>query len=62
MSKRRFGNLLRRKFSSVATVFSSKGSRVLKDLGEIKEDEFVKSQLRDILRFGGNFVAMKMGN
>lgn len=62
MSKRRFGNLLRRKFSSWGNLFPVNGKNSIPETSQVKADEFIKSQLRDIFRFGGDLVVMKMEN
>lgn len=56
MSKRRFENLLKRKFSSVGKLFSVRGFE------ELEGDEFVKNQFRVLSRLGGDLIVMQMGN
>ncbi len=53
MSKRRFGNLLKRKF-----LLSLKKIDFLKSK---KQDEWGKSQLLGFSRFGGEIVVMSLG-
>ncbi len=63
MSKRRFGNLLKRRLSLLRKIFSSKDMRPLGTaMKERGENEFIKSQLRDISRFGSDLIVMRMGN
>jgi len=59
MSKRRFNNLLKRRLFSFGKLFSSKDIKVVR---EMTENEFIKNQLRDISRLGGNLIVMRMGN
>jgi len=58
MSKRRLNNLLKRNFSVLEKSLSQKAMGVIKKGG----DEFIKSQLREISRFGGNLIVMQMGS
>lgn len=57
MSKRRLENIFKRKFAFLKV----KGSESAMDSEETKK-EWVKSQLRDFSRLGGELVVMKMGN
>lgn len=59
MSKRRLNNLLKRRLFSLGKLFSSKDMKVVR---EMTENEFIKSQFRDISRLGGNLIVMRMGN
>jgi len=59
MSKRRLNNLLKRKLFSFGDLFSSKDTRTVR---KVHENEFIKSQFRDISRLGGNLIVMRMGN
>jgi len=51
MSKRRLGNLLKRKLA-LRKFFSLKG---------LAKDEWAQKQLREISRFGGDLIVMRMG-
>jgi len=54
MSKRRLGNLLKRRIVS--------SLRKLVFLKDLPTDEWARKQFNDLSRFGSNFVVMKMGN
>lgn len=59
MNKKRLANLLKRKLFSLGKIFSAKDVRAVEEMGE---KQFIKNQLKDISRFGGDLIVMRMGN
>jgi len=67
MSKRRLGNIFRRKFAfdfKNVFMFRKAGEKEIEPASAkaLAGKEWIKSQLKDFSKLGGELVVMKMGN
>ncbi|PIV00639.1 hypothetical protein COS54_02595 [Candidatus Shapirobacteria bacterium CG03_land_8_20_14_0_80_39_12] len=64
MSKRRLGNLLKRKFTLLGkALYQTVQGKVfnLKSVKEVTSTDWMRNQFRDISRLGQNLVVMRIG-
>ena len=59
MNRRQLSHIFKKKMLFWEGILFSKKERLVSNRGE---NEFIKSQLKEGLRFGNNLVVMRMGN